>query len=122
MVKARITIEQLAQAALDLNNFHLRDLTQEFLRENLDLSKVNKPRTDDPRVLAAAASLLELFALRAGQEPPAWTEKVRPLPENMYLVEAAATGSYTRRLCDTEAPEPLRKRGFLAPPDFLTFL
>lgn len=121
-----VTIEQLAKAALDLNNFHLKDLTQEFLRENPRLSEVKKPDTDDPRMLAAAASLLELFASRAGQRSPSWTEKIGPLPgkEPLYLVKAATIprNTFTRTLCDRESPEPLRKRGFLAPPNFLEFL
>ena len=121
MVK-KVRIEQLAEAALRIDNFDLQDLTQEFLRQNPSLDKVSRPQTDDPRALAAAASLLELFALRAGQTPPPWTKEIGPLPERIYLVKAAATGSYTRTLCETQAPEPLRKRGFLAPPDFLKFL
>jgi hypothetical protein len=122
MTKNEVTVEQLAWAALDLDNFRLKALTQEFLRQGPRLSEVSRPNTCDPRELAAAASLIELFALRSGQQPPAWTEEIGPLPEQMYLVKAAAIGGYTRRLCDTESPEPLRKRGFLAPPNFLEFL
>jgi hypothetical protein len=120
MVK-KVRIEELAEAALRLDNFALQDLAQEFLRQNPRLDEVSKPQTDDLRVLAAAASLLELFASRAGQTPPSWTKEIGPLPEKVYLVKAAATGSYTRTLCDTQAPEPLRKRGFRAPPNFLEF-
>jgi len=122
MTESKVTVEQLAKAALDLDNLLLRALTQEFLRQNPQLSEMNRPNTNDARALAAAASLIELFALRSGQQPPAWTTEIGPLPEKMYLVNAAAIGSYTRRLCDTESPEPLCKRGFLAPPNFLEFL
>jgi len=123
MTESKVTVEQLAKAALDLDDsLQLRALTQEFLRQNPQLSEINRPNTNDARALAAAASLIELFALRSGQQPPVWTTEIGPLPEKMYLINAAAMGSYTRRLCDTESPEPLRKRGFLAPPNFLEFL
>jgi hypothetical protein len=129
MTESKITVEQLAKTALDAAldsdylplSLQLRALTQEFLRQNPQLSEINRPNTNDLRALAAAASLIELFALRSGQQPPAWTTEIRPLPEKMYLINAAAIGSFTRWLCDTESPEPLRKRGFLAPPNFLEF-
>jgi hypothetical protein len=35
-------------------------------------------------------------------------------------VAAAETLPRLRRLCEEEGPEPLRRRGLLAPPDFLT--
>jgi hypothetical protein len=77
--------------------------------------------TNDSRLLAAAASLVELFALRLGQAPPLWTKDVGALPEPIYLLKAATSMKRLRELCETESPEPLRKRGFYAPPNFLEF-
>jgi len=91
------------------------------LRENPNLSEYPKPQTNDSRILAAAASLLELLALRLGQTPPQWTKDVGALPEPIYLLKAAASMKRLRELCETQAPEPLRKRGFYAPPNFLEF-
>jgi hypothetical protein len=34
MTESKVTVEQLAKAALDLDNLLLRALTQEFLRQN----------------------------------------------------------------------------------------
>jgi hypothetical protein len=115
------TIEQLAEAALGGDSLLLRSLTQDLLRENPSLNEYPKPQTNDSRLLAAAASLVELFALRQGQTPPQWTNDVGSLPEPIYLLKAAASMKRLRELCETEAPEPLRKRGFYAPPNFLEF-
>ncbi len=116
-----VTIEQLAAAALAGESLLLRSLTQDLLREQPRLSAVPKPQTEDTRLLAAAASLVELLALRLQQAPPAWTAEVGALPEPIYLLKAAASMQRLRVLCETAAPEPLRKRGFYAPPNFLEF-
>jgi predicted secreted protein len=116
-----VTIEQLAEAALNGESLLLRSLTQDLLRESPSLSQYPKPQTDDSRLLAAAASLVELFALRLHQPPPLWAKDVGALPEPIYLLKAAATMKRLRALCETESPEPLRKRGFYAPPNFLEF-
>ncbi len=117
-----VTIEQLAEAALIGESLQLRSLTQDLLRENPSLSQYPKPQTNDLHILAAAASLLELLALRLRQAPPQWTKDVGALPEPIYLLKAAASMKRLRELCETEAPEPLRKRGFYAPPNFLEFV
>ena len=116
-----VTIEQLADAALKGDTLLLRSLTQDLLRERPQLGNYPRPQTDDPRLLAAAASLIELFALRLHQPAPSWTKEVGALPEPIFLVKAAATMKRLRVLCETQAPEPLRKRGFYAPPNFLEF-
>jgi len=116
-----VTIEQIAHAALAGDSLETRSLTQDFLRQNPDLHLVPKPQTDDSITLAASASLLELFAERRGQKPPTWTKKIGSLPEPIFLVKAATTMKYLRALCEAESPEPLRKRGFYAPPEYLVF-
>jgi hypothetical protein len=115
------TIEQMAEAALNGESLLLRSLTQDLLREQPSLSECPKPQTNDSRLLAAAASLVELFALRLGQTPPQWAKDVGALPEPIHLLKAAASMKRLRELCETESPEPLRKRGFYAPPNFLEF-
>ncbi len=97
-------------------------LTQDFLRENPILIECVKPRTSDSRILAAAASPVELFALRLNQQPPHWTNDVGALPEPVYLLKAAESMNRLPALCETESPEPSRKRGFYAPPNFLEFV
>lgn len=119
-------IEQIARAALtDDENRHLRGAVMAFLRQNPDLSSVNRPCTQDKSVLAVAASLLELFAQRIGQSPPAWTAEIESLPEPVYLVKKVvgeATSAVLRRLAEERSPKPFKKRNILAPPKYLTFV
>lgn len=114
-----VRIEQLAKAAINQEALLLRSLTQDLLLENSRLSDVPRPVAIDFKTLAAAAALIEMFAERLHQEPPKWAREVGALPEPIYLVKAAATMRRLRTLCEMEAPEPLRKRGFYAPPNFL---
>jgi hypothetical protein len=114
-----VRIEQLAEAAINQDALSLRSLTQDLLRARPLLKDFSRPTAVNFRTLAAAAALLELFAERLHQEPPAWTREIGALPEPIYLVKAADTMKRLRTLCELEAPEPLRKRGFYAPPNFL---
>jgi hypothetical protein len=114
-----VRIEQIAEAAINQDALSLRSLTQDFLRERPTLKDFTQPTAVDFKTLAAAAALIELFAERLHQEAPAWTREIGALPEPIYLVKAAATMKHLRALCELEGPEPLRKRGFYAPPNFL---
>lgn len=115
------TIEQIAEAALNKESLLLRSLAQDLLRDNPELDQIPRPQTQDTRVLAAAASLLELLALRLNQKPPCWTKDVEAISEPIHLLKAAASMKRLRVLCETQSPEPLRRRGFYAPPNFLEF-
>ena len=114
-----VTIEAIAAAALQEDRLQARSLTQDLLRAHPDLQRYTQPQTDDPRLLALTAGLLELFAQRLHQTPPDWTRAIGPAPEPVWLVSAALTMKRLRHLCETEAPEPLRQRRFYAPPNFL---
>src|ERR1700681_4567278 len=114
-----VRIEELAEAAINQDALSLRSLTQDLLRERPTLKDFPRPVAVDFKTLAAAAALIELFAERLHQEPPTWTREIGALPEPIYLVKAAATMKHLRTLCELQAPEPLRKRGFYAPPNFL---
>ena len=97
-------------------------LTQDLLRQTARLSDVPRPITKDAQLLAIAASLIELFALRQKQTPPAWASDVAALPEPFFLVKAAQQMERLRELCETQSPEPMRKRKLYAPPNFLEFV
>ena len=116
-----VTIEQLANAALNGESLLLRSMTQDLLREQPRLSTYPKPQTQDERLLAATAALLELLASRLQQAPPSWTAEIGALSQPVYLLKAATQMKRLRALCEDEAPEPLRKRGLYAPPNFLEF-
>lgn len=116
-----VTIEQVAEAALDGDGLQLRSLTQDLMHDTHCISTMPRPATDDARILAVAAALLEMLAERAGQSPPAWVDEVGPAPEPIFLVKAAHTMKRLHALCEAEAPVPLRKRRLYAPPNFLVF-
>ena len=116
-----VTLEELAQAALDRDGLQLRSLTQDFLSENPSVSDYARPATNDQRVLSTAAALIELFAQRKQQPAPAWTKDVGPIGEPFYLLESATRLRRLRVLCETQSPLPLRRRRLYAPPNFLEF-
>jgi hypothetical protein len=116
-----VTLETLAETALRRDSLQLRSLVQEFVREHPQFTAIARPRTENLQILGTAAALLELLAQRAGQPAPEWTRDIGAVPSPIFLLEAAMRMPRLRMLCETEAPEPLRKRGLFAPPDFLTF-
>jgi hypothetical protein len=115
-------IEQLAQAALERDHLKLRSLVQDLIRAKVDWSNLPRPSANDPRLLAMSAALAELLAQRNNQTPPAWTKEIGPLKEPFYLLKSASTMKRLRVLCETQSPEPMRKRLLYAPPHFLEFV
>ena len=89
-------------------------------RSHLSWTSLSRPQGLDPVGLVVAAGVVELLAARAGQAPPPWTRSIGAAPAPVLLVRAAAHLPRLRRLCEEEGPEPLRRRGILAPPEFLT--
>ena len=114
-------IEQLAQAALERDHLKLRSLVQDLTREKVDWRNLPRPSTNDSRLLVVSAALVELLALRNKQTPPAWTKDIGSLKEPFFLLESAAGMKRLRVLCETQSPEPMRKRLLFAPPHFLEF-
>jgi len=114
-------IEQLAQAALARDHIRLRSLVQDLTRAKMDFSHVPRPTMNDLRLLAITASLVELLAQRQNQNPPSWTKEIGPLKEPFFMLESAASMKRLRALCETQSPEPMRKRLLYAPPHFLEF-
>jgi hypothetical protein len=114
-------VDLVVEAALDGDALKLRSFCQDLLREKGDLYDCPAPTADDKQKMAIAASLVELLAIRTGQIPPIWTEAVEGLAKPIYLLKSAEKMSRLRNLCESESPEPLRKRGLLAPPNFLSF-
>jgi hypothetical protein len=114
-------IEQLAEAALQRDSLRLRNLVQDMTRAKMDWSALPRPQSKDARLLAIAASLAELLATRQNQMPPSWTKEIGALHEPFYLLRSAETMKRLRVLCETQAPEPMRKRHLYAPPNFLEF-
>jgi hypothetical protein len=114
-------LEQMAEAALKRDSLHLRSLVQDFVRSGVPAVNLPRPNTTEPRILAVSAALAELLALRQGQTSPDWTQEIGALAEPFFLVESAISMKRLRFLCETQSPEPLRKRQLYAPPHFLEF-
>ena len=114
-------IEQLAQAALERDHLKLRSLVQDLTRSKTDFSVLPRPSTTDQRLLVVSAALTELLAERNNQRPPSWTKEIGALKEPFFLLESASTMKRLRVLCETQSPEPMRKRLLYAPPHFLEF-
>ena len=115
------TLEQMAQAALRRDSLLLRSLVQDWVRQGASISHLSQPISADMNTLVVSAALAELLALQHGQLPPTWTQEIGALPEPFFLVEAAGNMKRLRILCETQSPEPMRKRRLYAPPHFLQF-
>jgi len=115
-----MNILDLVNALLSYDALTARQWVADAERSGFPWSRVPQPSGLDATASALAAGLTELLASRAGQLPPAWTAKIPPAPQRMFLVRAAESMPRLRALCEAEGPEPLRRRGLLAPPEFLT--
>ncbi|GAB4580381.1 MAG: hypothetical protein Fur0022_31220 [Anaerolineales bacterium] len=114
-------LEQLARAVFLREGLTVRSLTQDLLREVSSFQDIPRPSSLDVRLLPIAAGLIELLAQRQNQPPPAWVKDIGPMPEPFYLLETALHMKRLRELCETQAPEPLKKRNLYAPPNYLAF-
>lgn len=112
---------ELVRALRTHETLAARQWVKDALRTGFQLHAVSKPSGADAVDLAISAGVVELLASRWEQSAPAWTKDVPALPAPFFLVQAAATLPRLRKACEEEGPEPLRRRGLLAPPDFLSF-
>ena len=110
----------LVSALVSRDALRARQWVADAERAGFDWTRIAEPHGLDRLGLAVAASVVEMMAGRRGSRPPAWTSAVPPAPQRLFLVRAAESLPRLRRLCEEEGPEPLRRRGLLAPPDFLT--
>jgi hypothetical protein len=115
-----VDLRELVDALVSRDALRARQWVADSVRAGFDWSHAPQPDGLDPLALAVAAAVVELMAGRQGKSPAGWTSAVPAAPHRMYLVRAAESLRRLRRLCDEEGPEPLRRRGLLAPPDFLT--
>lgn len=113
-------LEDLVRALLGFDALSARQWLADAQRSGLVWTEIPAPAGLDATELATAAGVAELLAARTGQAPPAWAASVPPAPQRLFLVRAAASMPRLRALCEREGPEPLRRRGLLAPPEFLS--
>ena len=113
-------LRDLVWALLRRDALSARQWVADAAQGGFDWTSVTEPTGLDAVGLAVAAGTAELMADRLGQAPPGWAAAVPASPEHLFLVQAAEFLPRLRRLCEEEGPEPLRRRGLLAPPGFLT--
>lgn len=109
----------LVRALIAYDTLAARQWVADSIRQQLDWTSMPEPAGLDDIARGIAAGVAEVLAARVGQTPPPWTSSVHAIPTPVYLVKAARTMPRLRRLCEEEGPEPLRRRGILAPPEFL---
>lgn len=113
-------LKDLVRALLRFDALAARQWLAEAALSELLWPEVPAPSDLDETERALAAGVAELLAARAGQPPPPWTAAIPAAPRTLFLVRTAANMPRLRAACEREGPEPLRRRGLLAPPDFLT--
>jgi hypothetical protein len=119
-IATSMRLEDLVRALVTHDPVSARQWVADAARSRFQWAAVPRPVGLDQVSLAVAAGVAEMLAERAGQRAPEWALGVPELPEPFLLVRAAATMPRLRHLCETEGPEPLRRRRLLAPPEFLT--
>jgi hypothetical protein len=97
-----------------------RQVVKDARRAGYAWSKATAPDFRWPRCRAVYAAVVELLALRAGENPPAWTKTVGAAPAPVFLM--GKDSKTFRRFWQECAPEPLRKRNVFASPEYLDVL
>lgn len=114
-------LEKIARAALERDHLTLRSLVQDWVRSGAPVQDFPRPTFSDSRLLVISAAIVELLAERQKKSPPIWTQEIGSLSEPFFMLESATTMKRLRTLCETQSPEPMRKRLLYAPPHFLEF-
>lgn len=114
-------LEQIASAALKRDHLTLRSLIQDWIRSGASIQDFSRPSFSDSRLMVISAAIVELLAERQKKTSPAWTREIGPLSEPFFMLESASSMKRLRALCETQSPEPMRKRLLYAPPHFLEF-
>jgi hypothetical protein len=113
-------LEDLIEALMRHDALFARQWVADARRAKLEWQSLAEPAGLDDAARIVAAGIVEMLAERDGVRPPSWTAAIGPAKDPILLVRAAATMPRLKRLCEDEGPAPLRRRGVLAPPDFLT--
>jgi hypothetical protein len=116
-----IAYNEIAQSLFSGDHLTLRSLILDAMAARPNVTFWPKPEVQDPVHLAALAAIIDLLALNSGQPSPNWTREVAPVNPPRHLLKSAERMKNLRALCEAEAPQALRNKGFFAPPNFLQF-
>jgi hypothetical protein len=112
-------LADVARAALRGEHLLVRQWAADCLRERVAWPSFEQPGGLVGDELVVAAAVVELLADRAGQARPAWTARVPALSRPLYFVPLPLRRS--REASVHGSPEPLRRRGIFAMPNYLEF-
>ena len=112
-------LRNLVEAVLTGDLLTARQWVSDARREDVRWSTVPAPPDLTDRQLTVAAALVELFAQRAGEQPPLWSTTIGGEREPIVLDPGLEDMPRSFALAKTAGPEPLRKRNLVALPDFL---
>ena len=115
-------IEDLAQALLDHGGAQASQYAMDILTYPR-LANLSMPKEVSYEVLVISAAMLELFAERRGEPPPAWTTEVGGVPQPGLFLMGGYEKKYPRRgeRWRQESPGPLKRRNLFASAEFMTF-
>jgi len=112
-------LRSLVEAVLGGDLLTARQWVSDARRERVRWSTLPLPHDLSDRQLTVAAALVELFAQRAGEQPPPWSGTVGGEREPIVLDPGLEEMPRSFALAKAAGPEPLRRRNLVALPDFL---
>ena len=112
-------LRTLVDAILAGDLLTARQWVADAKREHLNWGTLPYPHELAGRQMTVAAGVVELFARRAGEAPPGWTEAVGPEHEPLVLDPGLEQMPRSFARAKAAGPESFRKRNLLALADFL---
>ncbi len=112
---------ELTLAALRDDDLDARQLVKDAVRSGYRWAEAPPPNFPQRRLRAVYAALVELFALRDGFQPPAWTKDVEAAPAPVYLLPGTRSSTSQRRYSTLTTPVTMRQRNVFAVRDYLDF-
>ncbi len=112
-------LSELGDAVLAGDLLRARQWIADARRENVRWDAIPFPEDMDRRSLTVVAALLELFASRAGGNPPPWTNAIGALDDLVVLDPGLQAMRRSFAFAKEHGPASLLKRNLVALPDFL---
>lgn len=112
---------ELTLGALRDDDLDVCQLVKDAVRAGYCWAEAPAPSFPQRRLRAVYAALVELFALRDGLQPPAWTKDVDPAPAPVYLMPGTRSSASLRRYSTLTTPVTMRRRNVYAVYDYLDF-
>jgi hypothetical protein len=112
---------ELTLGALRDDDLDVSQLVKDAVRAGYRWAEAPAPTFPQRRLRAVYAALVELFAMRDGFQPPAWTQDVEPAPAPVYLMPGTRSSARLRRYSTLTTPVTMRRRNVFAVRDYLDF-